>query len=235
MRYQHKNTQQALIDLPVGKVVCIGRNYAKHAKELGNEIPEAPLFFMKPKNALCELENPFSIPHDKGEVHYETEIAVLLQTPLKNANKAQVEKAIWGYGIAFDLTLRELQNQLKKSGQPWEKAKAFDGACPVSRFIEKEIFANNFLYLSCHINHQPVQFADTRNMLWSITDLMIEMSRCFTLEAGDIILTGTPEGVGALKQGDQLSFSLGELVQNKSKPSEVKKVEHLAFSSLVVA
>lgn len=234
MSYQHKNNQHEGIDLPLGKIICIGRNYALHAKELGNAIPESPLLFIKPKTALCDLEKPFAIPSDKGAVHYETEIAVLLKQPLKNATKAQVENAIWGYGIAFDLTLRDLQNQLKKAGQPWEKAKAFDGACPVSRFVAKEQFKSDVLFLECVINNQRVQFADTRNMLWSITNLIIEMSQNFTLEAGDIILTGTPEGVGELKSKDALSFCLGDLSSDETEADTVKKQTHLSFSSAVI-
>jgi 2-keto-4-pentenoate hydratase/2-oxohepta-3-ene-1,7-dioic acid hydratase in catechol pathway len=225
MSYHHKNFKNEKINLPLGKVICIGRNYALHAKELGNEIPESPLFFMKPKTALCDIEKPFSIPNNQGEVHFETEIAVLLAANLKQANAQQVEQAIWGFGIAFDLTLREVQNALKKSGQPWEKAKAFDGACPVSRFIDKEKFQSQQFLLESKINGARVQLADTRLMLWSITELIIEMSKHFTLEAGDIILTGTPEGVGPLRSGDKLSFSLSEIGQAESS---------LEFSSSVL-
>jgi len=208
MNYVHRNQKGERLNFPLGKVVCIGRNYAAHAKELGHEVPTDPLFFMKPKAALVELEKEFSIPRNKGEVHFETEIAVLLSKDLKNATCKQVKEAVWGYGIAFDLTLRDLQKQLKEKGQPWEKAKAFDGACPVSRFISKEKFIGAEIYLESFNNNKRVQFADTELMLWTINELISLMSESFTLEAGDIILTGTPEGVAVLHSGDELGFNL---------------------------
>jgi len=224
MNYFHKNKVHKKIDLPVGKVLCVGRNYAKHALELGNEIPGEPLFFMKPKSALCDLEQTIRLLENQGEVHYETEIAVLIKNDLKQANARQAEQAIWGYGLAFDLTLRDLQKTLKAKGHPWEKAKAFDGAAPVSRFLEKELLPSQQLIAETHINHKLVQHADTNNMLWSIPDLLSEMSQHFSLQAGDIVLTGTPEGVGALNAGDELGFSL------KEKNQSVQ----LEFSTLVI-
>ena len=210
MKYIHRNLNKEKINLPLGKVLCIGRNYAAHAKELGNEVPSEPLFFMKPKAALVDLEAPFAIPENNGEVHFETEIAVLLQHDLKNATEQEVAEAVWGYGVAFDLTLRDLQADLKKKGQPWEKAKAFDGASPVSRFIDKKYFKSKRFDLKSFKNNQQVQHADSDNMLWSITEIIKIMSQHFTLEAGDIILTGTPEGVGSLKHKDRFNFLFSE-------------------------
>jgi 2-keto-4-pentenoate hydratase/2-oxohepta-3-ene-1,7-dioic acid hydratase in catechol pathway len=223
MKYFHKNSSKEKIDLPVGKVICIGRNYAAHAKELGNEVPTNPLFFMKPKTALINLESPFFVPEDQGEVQFETEIAVLLQHDLKDATEQQVAEAIWGFGIAFDLTLRDLQKKLKEKSQPWEKAKAFDGACPVSSFVEKRNFSSYEFELTCFKNTEQVQFADSAKMLWSISELIKIMSQHFTLEAGDVVLTGTPEGVGPLSRGDNFNFSFSE----KNNPPV------LAFSSSV--
>lgn len=207
-QYQHRDSQGQIIDLNCNKVVCVGRNFASHARELGNEIPETPLLFMKPASSLCDLSEPIVIPENLGAVHYETELAVLLQKPLKNASEQAVEQAIWGYGIALDLTLRDLQTALKAKGQPWEKAKAFDGACPVSGFIEKNKVTLDKLSIKCTLNGKAVQDLDPKHMLWKPHALIAYMSQCFSLEAGDIILTGTPEGVGALHAGDVFEFQL---------------------------
>jgi 2-keto-4-pentenoate hydratase/2-oxohepta-3-ene-1,7-dioic acid hydratase in catechol pathway len=206
--YAHKNISNSVIDLPIGKVVCVGRNYAEHAKELGNDIPSEPLLFIKPKTALCALEKEIHIPKEKGSVHFETEIAVLLKSALKNSSEDQVADAVWGYGFALDLTLRDLQNELKKEGQPWEKAKAFDGACPVSTFIEKEKLNFEEIKIQAILNGELVQEIKPEQMLWSLYSLIAYMSEYFTLEAGDIILTGTPKGVGELKQGDTFVINL---------------------------
>lgn len=206
--YQHKDSQAQPLPLSSNKVVCVGRNFAGHVRELGNELPESPLLFMKPRSALCDLNQAIAIPEGLGAVHYETELAVLLQAPLKNASEEQVAQAIWGYGIALDLTLRDLQTELKSKGQPWERAKAFDGACPVSGFIEQEKLSLESLSIDSFLNATLVQHLDPKHMLWKPHALIAYMSQCFSLEAGDIILTGTPEGVGALQAGDVFDFQL---------------------------
>ncbi len=208
MPYKHQDILGNEIKLPVGKALCVGRNYAAHAKELGNDIPEVPLLFMKPRTALCKFDKEIIIPKNKGSVHFETEIAVLLKSSLTAANESQVMEAIWGYGVALDLTLRDVQNELKAKSQPWEKAKAFDGACPVTGFISTEEITINEIQVNSSLNEKQVQLIKPENMLWSVLPLIAYMSECFTLEAGDIVLTGTPEGVGALKQGDQFSVAM---------------------------
>ena len=135
MQYKHQYIDGTEADLPVGKVVCVGRNYADHAAELNNPVPTTPMLFMKPAPALVPLDEPFEVPMDFGSVHFETEMAVLIGQRLKNANKHEIEDAIVGVGIALDLTLRDLQTKLKERGHPWEKAKAFDGSCPISAFV----------------------------------------------------------------------------------------------------
>ncbi len=207
--YRHLALNGKAIDIPVGKVVCVGRNYAKHAEELGNEIPREPLLFLKPKTALCSLHEEVTIPGGRGSVHYETELVILLKRNLKNASIEQVADAIWGYGLALDLTLRDLQSQLKNKGQPWEKAKAFDGACPVSRFIPAQKEFDQTFYFEASLNNAVVQHATSDNMLWPVLELISDMSQHFSLEAGDVILTGTPEGVGPLTAGDEMFFRLG--------------------------
>ncbi|ARF50497.1 MULTISPECIES: fumarylacetoacetate hydrolase family protein [Pantoea] len=207
--YQHRNWQGALLDYPVSKVVCVGSNYAKHIKEMGSATPTEPVIFIKPASALCDLRQPLSIPDAFGEVHHEVELAVLIGTTLKQASEAHVAKAIAGYGVALDLTLRDLQAGLKKAGQPWEKAKAFDNACPLSGFIPVAEFTGDpqNTDLKLVVNGEVRQDGNTSDMIHKILPLIAHMSQYFTLHAGDVILTGTPEGVGPMRSGDTLEVS----------------------------
>ena len=131
----HIDSDGNKIDLPVGKVVCVGRNYLQHIKELKNEVPSQPLLFIKPSTALSRLNEPICIPKKLGHCHNELELAVLIKTSLCQASIQEVEAAIWGVGLGLDLTLRDVQNTLKKHGHPWERAKAFDCSCPMSQFV----------------------------------------------------------------------------------------------------
>ena len=137
MAYQHLDINGNTIGLPVGKVVCIGQNYQDHIAEMQSKTAPEALFFIKPSTALCAMAPGFTIPSAQGAVHNETELAVLIGQPLKQAGYAAVNDAIWGYSLALDLTLRDIQAQLKQLGRPWEIAKGFDGACPVAGFVEK--------------------------------------------------------------------------------------------------
>lgn len=204
--YQHHNWHGALLDFPVSKVVCVGSNYAKHIKEMGSATPEEPVLFLKPETALCDLRQPLALPQGLGDVHHEVELAVLIGATLKQATPEHVAKAIAGYGVALDLTLRSLQSKMKKAGQPWEKAKAFDNSCPVSGFIPAAEFQSDpqNTPLSLIVNGETRQNGTTADMIHKIVPLIAYMSRFFTLRAGDVILTGTPEGVGPLASGDEL-------------------------------
>lgn len=207
--YQHRDWQGALLDLPVGKVVCIGKNYSDHIKEMGNNAPKHPLLFIKPETSLCDIKQPITIPDSFGSVHYEVELAVLIGLSLKNADEDQVESAIIGYGIAIDLTLRDLQAELKKAGEPWEKAKSFDASCPISGFIPVGQFGDaQCASLSLTINGEMRQNGNTKDMITPILPLIAYMTRFFTLRPGDIIITGTPSGVGAIEHGDTFIVSL---------------------------
>ena len=209
MSYQHQWLNGEKIDLPVGKAVCVGRNYAAHAKELGNTVPDAPILFLKPSTAIVPLMPSFSIPHDRGSCHHETEIAVLIGQTISKISVDEVPQAIAGYGLALDLTLRDLQNQLKKQGYPWEVAKAFDGACPLSPFIKPEQFKDiTQTEFSLTVNGQSRQHGFTQDMITPVYELIAYISQIFTLQAGDIVLTGTPEGVAALQRGDELVLSV---------------------------
>ncbi|WP_031523524.1 fumarylacetoacetate hydrolase family protein [Siccibacter colletis] len=216
--YQHHNWQGALLDFPVSKVVCVGSNYAKHIQEMGSATPEEPVLFIKPETALCDLHQPLSLPQGLGSVHHEVELAVLIGATLRQATEEHVSQAIAGYGVALDLTLRDLQGALKKAGRPWEKAKGFDNSCPISGFIPAAAFdgdpQNATLALS--VNGETRQQGSTAEMIHKIVPLIAYMSRFFTLRAGDVILTGTPEGVGPLASGDELVVSLnGESVTTR--------------------
>ena len=194
--YQHHNWHGALLDYPVSKVVCVGSNYANHIKEMGGTPPEEPVLFIKPETALCDLRQPLVIPSDMGSVHHEVELAVLIGATLRQATEEHVRKAIAGYGVALDLTLRDIQGKMKKAGQPWEKAKGFDNSCPLSGFIPVAEF-----------NGEQRQHGTTADMIHQIVPLIAYMSRFFTLKAGDVVLTGTPAGVGPLNSGDELAIS----------------------------
>ncbi len=197
----------------VSKIVCVGRNYAAHAQELNNPIPEQPLLFIKPNSTLAALEKPINIIHT-SEVHFELELSILIDQPLTNPTEEQAFNAISGIGLALDLTLREIQSKLKQQGQPWERAKSFVGACPISNFISpKELALTQIqdlqqLEFSLHLNQQLQQHGRTQDMLFSIPKLIQEMAQAFSLNAGDIILTGTPSGVGKLQPKDTLECRL---------------------------
>ncbi|NMH61327.1 fumarylacetoacetate hydrolase family protein [Alteromonas ponticola] len=221
--YQHVDTTGRVIDLPVSKVVCVGKNYQDHINEMEKHFKSAaaddPLLFMKPLNSLCSLALPVKIPTDKGECHNEIEVAVLLQHRLCNCDDAkEAGQAIWGLGLALDLTLRDVQLKLKQAGHPWERAKAFDGSCPVSAFVPKSQFPYlDDIAFSLNVNQVIRQQGNTNSMLIGIVELIMQMSQTFTLDAGDIILTGTPSGVGALNEGDVLQMKLASHLDVQTK------------------
>lgn len=216
--YQHRWLNGEAIDLPAGKVVCVGRNYAAHAKELNNPIPEKPILFIKPSTALVALNEPIPIREEQGGCHYETEIALLIGKRLKNATPDEARQSIKATGIALDLTLRDLQTQLKQQSHPWEIAKGFDGACPISEWIPaSELDPLSETELQLTINGEIRQQGNSRDMITAIPELLAYMSSYFTLEAGDIVLTGTPAGVGALTKRDQLQLNLNRQYQFRVK------------------
>lgn len=211
MTYAHRYADDSACTLPVGKVVCVGRNYAEHAKELNNPVPAEPILFIKPRTAIVPMQAPVAVPRDQGACHFETEMAVLIGAPLKNATAAQVRAAIAGLGLGLDLTLREVQDGLKAKGLPWEKAKAFDGACPLSAFVKPEKVADLAdVRVRLVVNGEPRQDGNTADMLTPVLPLIAYMSTYFTLEPGDVVMTGTPKGVGPLNAGDALRVVLGE-------------------------
>ncbi len=195
-------------DRPITKAVCVGRNYAEHATELNNPVPTTPLLFIKPPSAITELEAGVRLPPVEEPVHYETELALFIGRRLTHASETEADAAITGLGLALDLTLRQTQSRLKQEGHPWEIAKAFDGACPLSRFIPRAGQDTGNLRFSLAINGKPCQNGHTADMIKPIPALVSYMSRHFTLEPGDVVLTGTPAGVGVLPPGSELALTL---------------------------
>ena len=209
MAYQHQWQDGRAVGWPLGKVVCVGRNYAEHAAELNNPIPDQPLLFIKPATAAVPLTAPLHLPMGQGETHYEAELAVLIGEPLRHASESEVRDAIAGIGLALDLTLRDLQSELKARGHPWERAKAFDGACPLSVFMPLKA-GDDFgkLSFSLSIDGQIRQRGHTGNMITPVLTLIAYASETFSLEPGDVVLTGTPAGVGELHSGQRLELEL---------------------------
>ena len=210
MKYQHRNLDGTLINLPLGKVVCVGRNYAEHARELNNTVPQEPLLFIKTSSCVASLLPSFSIPKQWGAVHYEAEIALLLGSSLSGEiSVIEARKAIIGLAPALDLTLRDVQSTLKAKGHPWEKAKSFDGACVLPAFALIDTALDlNALEIRFSLNKQLRQSECSSAMLTLIVPLLQYMAGYFSLQAGDVILTGTPAGVGALASGDRVDLEL---------------------------
>ncbi len=219
MSYQHQFIEALTgkispCDLPSGKVVCVGLNYAAHVAEMNSKNTGEPLLFIKPATALTSLQKPIRIPARQGACHFEAEMALLIGQPLQRCREEDVLGAIAGVGIALDLTLRDLQKQLKEAGQPWEKAKGWDGACPLSPFVKAEHVADlQDVNIKLWQNGDLKQNGNTRQMLTKVVPLICYITQFFTLLPGDVVLTGTPEGVGPLCQGDALSLELDGLLK----------------------
>lgn len=209
MNYRHHWQNDDPIEWPAGKVVCVGRNYAEHARELNNPVPARPLLFIKPATAFVPLTSAIRLPAGQGDVHYETELAVLIGKPLTRASENEARGAIAGLGLALDLTLRDLQTELKQLGHPWERAKAFDGACPLTAFVPTAAFGDvTRATFSLSIDGTFRQRGNTEDMITPVLPLLAHISETFTLLPGDVVLTGTPAGVGVLRSGQQLKLEL---------------------------
>ena len=189
------------------KIICIGRNYAKHAKELGNTVPTEPVYFMKPDSALLPKKQPFFYPNFTKDLHYEVELVIKICKLGKNISKKFANTYYNEIGLGIDFTARDIQLECKAKGLPWEKAKAFDYSAPLSReFIQKSEFKNlNDIAFSLEKNGEIVQNGNSQDMLFDFDHLICYISQFMTLKIGDLIFTGTPAGVGTLKIGDQLT------------------------------
>ena len=193
------------------KIICIGRNYAKHIEELENEKPEHPVIFMKPDSAILLKKHPFVIPDFSEEIHYEIEVLVKICRLGKHVSEQFAHKYYKEIGLGIDFTARDTQSKLKKKGLPWEKAKAFDGSAVISEFYPKENFDLKKTNFKLFKNNTLVQDGNTFNMLWKIDELISYVSKYFTLKIGDIIFTGTPEGVGKVNTKDVLIGTLDDV------------------------
>ena len=199
----------------IGKIVCVGRNYAEHAKELGNEVPEFPLIFMKPASALISSGKNIIHPTYSTDMHHEVELVLLIEKRIKGINLEEAEEAIAGYAVGLDMTLRDVQNELKAKGHPWTIAKCFDTSAVVSSFVlksEYKLKGNEKIVLE--VNGTAKQNSILDKMIFTPAQIVQYIAGKMTLEAGDLIYTGTPEGVGRVKRGDTIKAyieNVGEL------------------------
>jgi 2-keto-4-pentenoate hydratase/2-oxohepta-3-ene-1,7-dioic acid hydratase in catechol pathway len=192
------------------KIICIGRNYANHAKEMNSPIPTEPLFFMKPDTALLK-EKDFYYPEFTNDLHHEVELVLKVCKHGKHISEEHASNYYSEIGLGIDFTARDLQTKCKEKGLPWEQAKAFDNSAVISNtFIDKSRLKENETVFSLNLNGQQVQIGNTADLIFSYSQLIAHVSKFITLKTGDLIYTGTPEGVGPVKIGDKLEGFIGE-------------------------
>lgn len=207
------------------KIVCVGRSYAEHAQELGNAIPEQALLFMKPASSVASVQQGITWNKALGECHYECELCLRIDQPLPQImDKKHVLQSIGAVTLGLDLTLRDVQQQLKAQGHPWERAKAFAGACILGDWVDVADVVQDWrdIHFEFLIDNESRQIGDTALMLFDIADLLIDIHHAFHLNVGDVIMTGTPKGVGALKSGQKLTMKLHGLSQDYIWQTDVK-------------
>ena len=193
------------------KIICIGRNYAEHAKELSNPVPEEPVFFLKPDTALIAKNQAFFHPDFSKDVHYEAELVVRIERVGKNIQERFAHKYYSEISVGIDFTARDIQKKCKEKGLPWEKAKAFDGSAPVGKFIKiSDLPDKENICFALEVNGKQVQSGKSKDMLFSIDKLIAYISQFITLKIGDLIFTGTPAGVGKVSVGDIIQAKLEE-------------------------
>lgn len=191
------------------KIICIGRNYAEHAKELENAVPSEPMFFLKPETAIPLKRNPVFYPDHTKDLHYEVELVLRICKLGKHIEERFANKYYQEIGIGMDLTARDVQQELKEKGHPWEKAKAFDGSAPLGqRFLPKAELDKNISF-SLKRNDEVVQQGYSADMLFSFDQIVSHVSKYMTLKIGDYIFTGTPSGVGTVNVGDNFKAYIG--------------------------
>lgn len=191
------------------KIICIGRNYAEHAKELGNEIPDEPVIFMKPKSALLQPHTPFYYPEFTNELHYECELVLRISKNGKYIQERHASNYYNGITVGIDFTARDIQDECKKKGLPWEKAKAFDNSAAIGKFIDlTPDFNKKNVKFSFSKNGEMVQQGNSGDMIFNFDKLIANISNYFSLNIGDLIFTGTPAGVGECVVGDELEAFL---------------------------
>jgi 2-keto-4-pentenoate hydratase/2-oxohepta-3-ene-1,7-dioic acid hydratase in catechol pathway len=202
----------------VGKIVCVGRNYADHAKELGNEVPEFPIIFLKPPSTLVYNGDSIIHPNYSDEMHHEVELVLLIGKEVTSANDSEAEDAIIGYGVGLDMTLRDLQNKFRSEGNPWTLAKSFDTCAVVSDFITKNDYQlTGDENISMHKNGILQQNSSANKMIFSPKEIVKYISERMTLEPGDLIYTGTPKGVSKVEKGDVLISSISNIAELENR------------------
>ena len=208
---------------PIGKVYCVGRNYADHAEEMGTKVDvDQPFFFSKPPQAVTQ-SNFIPFPTQTDNLHHEVELVVFLKSECSDISPSEASEHIFGYAVGVDLTKRDLQTAAKKSGRPWDLSKGFDNSAPISNIQKKEGFVLSEGSISLKVNGQMKQSSNLSNMAWKVDELISWLSKFITLKAGDVIFTGTPSGVGRLSLNDKieaeienigtLSFELIQLIK----------------------
>ena len=196
-------------EITIGKIVCVGRNYVEHIEELGNEVPEKPVVFLKTTSSVIYSGESIIYPDFSEEMHYETELVLLIGKKIKNVTANDAEEAITGYGVGFDMTLRDLQSQLKKKGHPWTIAKCFDTSTVLSEFIsieDHQLTLDEEIILK--VNDEIRQKDKLNKMIFSPAEIVSYLSSLMTLEEGDLIFTGTPKGVSKVERGDKLEAEI---------------------------
>lgn len=195
--------------VPVSKIICVGRNYAAHAKEMKADLPEQPVLFLKPPTAILGEGGTILLPTISKDLHHEVELTVLIGTGGRNIDEQSALRHVAGYGIGLDMTLRDVQSEAKKKGLPWTLAKGFDTSAPVSEFVPAaEVADPHALAVELRVNGTVRQSGHTSSFIFRLERLIAYISTYFTLEAGDILFTGTPEGVAQTLPGDTLEATL---------------------------
>ncbi|XP_062840867.1 acylpyruvase FAHD1, mitochondrial [Trichomycterus rosablanca] len=195
------------------KIICVGRNYAEHAKELNNALPTEPVLFLKPPSAYVKEGSPIVVPHYSSNLHHEVELGVVVGKAGRAIHESSAMEHVAGYALCLDMTARDVQDRCKAKGLPWTLAKAFDTSCPVSDFIPKERIPDpSGVELWLRVNSETRQRGSTAHMIFSVPYLISYISRVITLEEGDLILTGTPKGVAAVREDDELQAGIEGII-----------------------
>jgi len=205
-------------EIEIGKIVCVGRNYAEHAKELGNEVPEKPVVFLKPVSAIIFSDEEIKYPPFSEEMHHEVELVLLIGNKIKDASLEDAEKAIAGYGVGLDMTLRDVQSKLKSKGHPWTIAKCFDTSAVLSEFVlndDHNLTLDEDIFLT--VNDEERQRDKLNKMIFKPAELVQYLSSLMTLDKGDLIFTGTPKGVGKVIKEDIIIAGIEGLVELTTK------------------
>lgn len=204
--------------VPVGKIICVGRNYAAHAKELGNDVPEFPIIFLKPASNIIFSGESVIHPTYSQDLQHEVELVLYIGETIKNANDEQAENAIQGYTVGLDMTLRDLQNEFRKKGDPWTFAKCFDTAAVLAEVVlKKDYQLHGDENISLSVNGATKQNTSIKNMIFSPVEIVKYISSRMTLEKGDLIFTGTPEGVSRVVVGDKIEAELQNIGKIKTQ------------------